>query len=245
MTEGDLCVARVPIFQGLTREEQLHVAEFVRPKTAHAGDIVHSPGQLVSTMLVMHSGQLKVSHTSAGGQEQILRTVRDGDVVGDRAFLTGDRSTDLVVAVEDSRMCALDHAHFSDLLREYPDIGLRMLRTQAHQLSSVERLLGAITSHDVTARVAAYLLDQPATVRDGVRTVRLPIAKKDVAAYLGTTPETLSRRLAALAGRGVIGLPGRRDVTIPDVDALVRAAEPDEQIRAQRSPRGSRRSTGT
>lgn len=226
MPEDDLCVARVPIFQGLTRQEQLHVADFVRPVCVPKGDIVCSPGQSVSRLLVMHTGQLKVSHTAANGQEQILRTVTDGDVVGERAFLTGHRPVDLVVALEDSRMCVFDHADLWALLRDYPDISQRMLLTLSDRLSSVERLLGAVTSSDVNARVAAYLLDLPGSMREGVPTVRLPIAKQDIAAYLGTTPETLSRRLAVLSASGVIELHGRRDVTILDIDALEHVATP-------------------
>lgn len=226
MPLDDLCVSRVPIFQGLTREEQLRVAEFVRPVHVAKGETVYSPGQPVSRLLVMHSGHLKVSHAAANGQEQILRTVTDGDVVGERAFLTGHLPNDLVVALEDSRMCVFDHTDLSALLRDYPDVGLRMLRTLSDRLASVERLLAAITSSDVSARIAAYLLDLPGSIRDGVPTVWLPMAKYEIASYLGTTPETLSRRLAALAASGVIELHGRRDVSILDADALERVATP-------------------
>ncbi|WP_454112497.1 Crp/Fnr family transcriptional regulator [Microbacterium aurum] len=226
MPVDDLCVSRVPIFQGLTREEQLRVAELVRPVHVAKGETVYSPGQSVSRLLVMHSGQLKVSHAAANGQEQILRTVTDGDVVGERAFLTGHLPNDLVVALEDSRMCVFDHTDLSALLRDYPDVGLRMLRTLSDRLASVERLLAAITSSDVSARIAAYLLDLPGSIRDGVPTVWLPLAKYEIASYLGTTPETLSRRLAALSASGVIELHGRRDVTILDIDGLERVATP-------------------
>ncbi|KAA9393989.1 Crp/Fnr family transcriptional regulator [Kocuria coralli] len=227
MPEDELCVGRVPIFQGLTRQEQLHVADFVRPVSVDKGTIVCSPGQSVSRLLVMHKGQLKVSATAPNGQEQILRTVTDGDVVGERTFLTGHRPVDLVVALEDSRMCVFDHADLSGLLRDYPDISQRMLRTLSDRLSSVERLLAAITSSDVNARVAAYLLDLPgSSMRDGIATVRLPMAKQEIAAYLGTTPETLSRRLAAFSASGVIDLHGRRDVSILDADELERVATP-------------------
>lgn len=226
MNENDLCVARVPIFRGLTREEQLHVAEFLHSESVAKGDIVMSPGQTESRLLVMHSGQLKVSHTAANGQEQILRTVTDGDVVGERELLTGARPSDLVVAVEDSQMCVFNQSDFSALLREYPDISQRMLLTLSDRLSSVERLLGAITSNDVSARVAAYLLDLPGKVQAGVPLVTLPMAKKDIAAYLGTTPETLSRRLATLSADSIIELRGRRDVAILDVDALEQVATP-------------------
>ena len=174
----------------------------------------------------MHSGQLKVSHAAANGQEQILRTVTDGDVVGERAFLTGHRPNDLAIALEDSRMCVFDHADLAVLLRDYPNISQRMLRTLSDRLSSVERLLAAVTSSDVNARVAAYLLDLPGSIRDGAAMVRLPMAKQEIAAYLGTTPETLSRRLAALSACGIIELHGRRDVTILDIDALEHVATP-------------------
>lgn len=227
MPEHDLCVSRVPIFQGLTYAEQLRVAEFARPVQVAKGETVHTPGQSMSRLLVMHSGQLKVSHAAANGQEQLLRTVTEGDVVGERSFLTGHRLDDLVVALEDSRMCVFDHADLSALLRDYPDVGLRMLRTLSDRLASVERLLAAITSSDVGARVAAYLLDLPGTIRDGVATVWLPMAKREVASYLGTTPETLSRRLATLSASGLIELEGRRGVRILDIDGLERAATPE------------------
>ncbi|MDO5627086.1 MAG: Crp/Fnr family transcriptional regulator [Mobilicoccus sp.] len=220
----DLCVSRVPIFRGLAREDQERVATFARPLDVAAGEIVGGPAARTTRLLVMHHGQLKVSHLSVDGRERVLRTVGEGDVVGERAFLTGHPSTDLVVALTDSQMCVFDHADLSRLLRDYPDVSQRMLRTLSDRLHSTERLLAAMTSSDVGARVAAYLLDLPGQVRDGVITVRLPMAKQDVAAYVGTTPETLSRRLAALAAAGVIELHGRRDITILDIDALEGAA---------------------
>lgn len=157
----DLCVTRVPIFQGLTRREQIEAAGFARPVTVAKGGTVYAPGQPVSRLLVVHGGRLKISHLAPGGQEQIVRTVSEGDVVGERAFLTGHRPDHFAVALEDSRMCVFDHRDLATLLRAYPDIGLRMLRTLSDRLASAERLLAAITSSDVMARVAAYLLDLP------------------------------------------------------------------------------------
>lgn len=106
-------------------------------------------------MLVVHSGRLKISRVSAGGQEQVLRTADRGDVVGEREFLTGHRPDHVVVAVEDSKMCTFDHGDLSALLGAYPDIGARMLRTVSDRLACTERLLAAVTSSDVTARIAA------------------------------------------------------------------------------------------
>ena len=224
MPENDLCVARVPIFQGLTREEQFDVASFARTLRVSKGETVYSPGQPVSRLLVMHTGQLKISHPTANGQEQLLRTVGDGDVVGERSFLTGHYPEDLAVALTDSTMCVFEHADLSALVRNYPDISQRMLRTLSDRLASVERLLAAVTSSSVSARVAAYLLDLTGHVVDGLVTVQLPLSKRETSAYLGTTPETLSRSLAAFVAANAITMQGHREVTLTDVDWLEREA---------------------
>lgn len=226
MPEDDLCVTRVPIFQGLSREEQLRVAKFARSESVPKGETVYAQGQSMSRLLVIHSGQLKISHAAVNGDEQILRTVTNGDVVGEHAFLTGRDQADHIVALEDSRMCVFAHDDLTVLLRDYPNISQQMLWTLSDRLSSVERRLTAITSTDVSARVAAYLLDLTGKVQDGAYAVQLPMAKHEIAAYLGTTPETFSRRLAAFSASGAIELHGRRGVRILDIEALERVATP-------------------
>lgn len=217
-------MTRVPIFRGMTRPEQEHLASFAKSITVRKGETVYAAGQELSWLLVMHSGQLKISQIAVNGQEQILRTAGVGEVVGERAFITGHRPDHFATAVADSQMCVFDHDDLTNLFHRYPRIGERMLRTLSDRLSSVERMLAAVTSSDVGARVAAYLLDQPGRQRDDGVLVQLPMTKQDVAAYLGTTPETLSRRLAALSDARIIGLIGRRDIVIYDVDALDQAA---------------------
>ena len=118
-------------------------------------------------------------------------------------------------------MCVFDHARLDELVRTYPDIAVAMLRAVSARLVSTERMLAAMTTADVTARVAAYLLDCEVTAGGQGRVrVRLPAAKKDIASFLGTTPETLSRKLAALAREDVIRMAGHSEVEIIDMARL-------------------------
>lgn len=222
---SDLCVAGVPIFQGLARADQEKVARYARPQRFGRGEIVWTPGQPVSKLLVLHTGSLKVVREAANGKQQLLRVASDGDVVGEREFLTGHRPEELVVAMDESQVCSFDHDDLAGLLREFPNVGERMLRTLSDRVHSMERLLAAVTSSDVRARVAAYLLHL-AEREQGGSVLTLPMAKYEVAAYLGTTPETLSRRLAALADEGTVALRGRRVVEILEPARLEAAAEP-------------------
>ncbi|SLC97793.1 Anaerobic aromatic degradation regulator [Mycobacteroides abscessus subsp. abscessus] len=56
-------------------------------------------------------------------------------------------------------------------------------------------------------------------------TITLPMAKKDIASYLGTTPETISRKFTELEDEGLIQqLPGKK-IKIHDLDDLLLYSE--------------------
>ena len=214
----------MPVFALLSPEQQAEVARHVRPVSVPAGATVVRAGERPSRLFVVHEGRIKVSRTSGSGQETILRVLGPGEVSGESGFLTGAPAEDDATAVVGSRLCTLDHAELARLLATMPDIGVGMLRAVAAKLTSAERMLTALTSADVATRVAAYLLDAPSTWEAGRATVHLPLPKNQVAAYLGTTPETFSRRLRALERAGLIEVLPGRDVAIVDPVGLERRA---------------------
>ncbi len=223
---ADTCVSRVPMFAGLTGEQQGEVARHARPVTVAAGGALSRAGEPSSRLFVVHEGRVKVRRLAADGRESIVRVVGPGEATGEDAFLTGGPPAADTIALEDTRVCSFDHGDLAGLLATMPGIGVGMLRALAEKLASSERMVAALTSSDVGARVAAYLLDLPATWAGGRAVVHLPMPKNQVATYLGTTPETFSRRLGALAADGLIEvLPGRR-VAILDPAALAERGDP-------------------
>lgn len=219
---GDhLCVARVPLFQGLTRAEQEQVAQLARPTRLRRGEPIYVAGADVSQLMVVHTGRVKISRISAEGHEQIVRVLVPGDFTGESSFLTGARPDHHATALEEVSMCVFRHADVGRLVERHPSIGLRMLQGLSLRLEETEARLAAVISGDVTSRLADYLLNLPARGGEGGRTVRLPLAKKDIASLLDTTPESLSRQLRRLSDSGVIAQRPGGIVTITDIDALL------------------------
>ena len=215
------CVALVPIFARLSVAQQSDVASFARPVRVGSGEYLIHEGEPTSRLYVVHEGRVKVSRTSASGHETVLGVLGPGEVGGEVTFLTGARPENDTIAMEASRMCVFDHADLAVLLGRYPQIGVGILRTLAVRLASAQRMLTAMVSADVGSRIAAYLLDAPTTWEaSGTAVVHLPLSKKDVAAYLGTTPETLSRRLAEFERAGLLVLRPGRDIAIRDPAGL-------------------------
>lgn len=221
---GDLCVALVPLFQGLHRDDQLDVAGVARPVHLTEGEQVYAPTDGDSQLLVMHTGTVKISRVDVEGREQVLRVLGPGDFVGESAFLTGHRPDHFATALGPASMCAFRHADLGQLVQSHPSIGLRMLQDVSGRLQDAEARLASVISGDVSSRLANYLLSLKGSYRDGVMIVRLPLAKKDIASLLDTTPESLSRQLRRLRDSGVISPRGARDLLIHDVDALMNLA---------------------
>lgn len=217
----DLCVTRVPLFQALTRKEQEAVAALATPTTVARGDRIYSAGDDISQLMVVHTGLLKISRISVDGQEQIIRVLEPGEFVGESAFLNGGRPDHFATALEPGHMCIFRHQDIGALIARHPSIGLRMLQSVSRRLEQTEERLAAATSSDVGSRLARYLVDLPAHHEGSVMTVRLPLAKKDIASLLDTTPESLSRALRRLQESGMIDQQGARAMRIVDLDRLL------------------------
>ncbi|WP_040283778.1 Crp/Fnr family transcriptional regulator [Tessaracoccus massiliensis] len=221
MSSSDTCVSLVPIFTGLDPKQQLEVAGFARPLHFDAGQRVVAAGDSSRRLFVVHSGQVRVVHLLESGREHVVRILGVGDVLGEDSFVLGRRPRHDAYADTAASMCSFDHDDLAALLARYPGIAVRMLQVQSERLANAERMLAAMGGTDVAGRLVAYLLDLPSHPSPEGQVLELPMAKKDVASHLGTTPETLSRKLRELVDDGVLALSGRRGIVIRDIDALL------------------------
>ena len=220
-TREDLCVVQVPLFHGLSYDDQVNVAEVATPTRVDAGEQVYAAGSDTSQLMVVHTGAVKVSRIDAEGREQILRVLGPGEFVGESAFLTGARPDHFTSALEPSSMCVFRHADLGRLVAAHPSIGMRMLQEISRRLAQTETRLASVISGDVTSRLAEYLLSLHGTTTEDGMVVELPLAKKDIASLLDTTPESLSRQLRKLQQSGIAHTQGARGLIIHDIDALM------------------------
>lgn len=222
---ADPCVARVPVFAALAPEDQERVAALARPVRLAAGHGAYASDDAPAQLMVVHTGRLRVARLAPDGAEQLLRVLGPGEFTGEVAVFTGERRDLRATAVDDCSLCVFRHEDLAGLVCAHPEVGLRLLAAVSERLAATEDRLHALTSQGVEMRLADYLLALSSTWADGVATVRLPHAKKDVAALLDTSPESLSRALASLAGRGLVVPGAGRAVTISDPAGLQRLVE--------------------
>lgn len=211
------CVNLVPLFAGLSTEGRRWIAEVAVTRHFQRGEQVHRPGQRAALRIV-HSGRVKVLRISESGAEQLLRILFPGDFHGETSLLAGRPVDSWAEALDPTEVCVLGADQVERLLRERPEVALRMLSSVSARLADAEQQLSSITGASVARRLGEHLLELAAEA--GSATFRLPSTKKDLASYLGTTPETLSRRLGALQDAGLVRLGASGLVEIRDPTGL-------------------------
>lgn len=207
----DLCVQLVALFQDLSGEDQLNIQRSTKFRTFHKGDIVFSPRSDPQLSIVAR-GSMKVYRITSNGREQLLRVIEPGGYEGESQLFGASNQNLYGEALADTMVCVLLRRDFMCLLDAHPQLSIRLLSTISSKMAKVEEQTQFLTMGRVEERLASYLLDLSKSA-GGSRRVRIPMTMKELASYLGTTPETLSRKLRYLEDRRIIARQ-RRDVVI-------------------------------
>lgn len=213
-----LCVAKVPFFNHLTYDEMVKVAEKSTHINFKKGEVIIHDGDPLDYLYIVHQGRVKIYQLFESGKEQLLRILEPGDFMGEMALFTRKEMDSFAEAMEKTEICAIHRNDMQHLMQEHPSIAIKILEQFSERLDQTEKLVGELSAKDVEMRIATYLVEL--AEKSSTLEVVLPMSKKDLASYLGTTQETVSRRLSTFQTNGWIEQDGHRKINIIDIDAL-------------------------
>jgi CRP/FNR family transcriptional regulator len=212
------CVNLVPLFRSLPQKQKEEVAKLVVQHQYVKGDMIYMAGDSVGHFLILEAGQIKISQAAANGKEQLLKVMQPGDFDGEASLFNGNQRNVTATALVNSNVCQIEQDAFQNLLKASSQLAIKLLATMSQQISDLQEEKTLASTTDTTGKLAKYLLETSAGL--GTAQFKLPLKKKDIATYLGTTPETISRIFKQLATDGIIAS-SRSQVTILDEDRLV------------------------
>ena len=192
------------------------------------GEVFLREGVVPDHFGVLLSGHVRAVHFTHEGRPITLLVGWPGDMVGLMAMLAGRPVEGDIQAAEQTEIAVVSRCALETLLAEEPRLALCLLNDCTRQLFEVVGVVKSL-SVDVVARVATYILRrippaEPSTHRRVE--VELSVTRVELAAELGTVPETLSRAFATLRDERVIAGRGRT-VTVLDITALQQRASGD------------------
>ncbi|WP_235803035.1 Crp/Fnr family transcriptional regulator [Limosilactobacillus frumenti] len=196
-----MCVQLVPLFNHLNITKQRQVERLVHHQHVQRGTVVASPDNS-DRLVIIKQGQAQMYQLSISGEKQVQRILTTGDYVGETWLLGAENASSYVEMITASDICILYRTDFLRLINEQQDIALKIMMGQAARINSLRRQNQLLGLPNIEQRLTTYL--QQLVLEQGKSTITLPLKLKDLSSYLGTTPETLSRKLAKLEQTGQI-----------------------------------------
>jgi CRP-like cAMP-binding protein len=195
------------MFKGLETEQLQALAEIAKIKTHEKGELIFSQGEPGIGFFIVKTGRVKVFQVSPEGKEQILKFFSSGEHFAEVPAFDGGCFPASAAAIEDSQLLLFQRTDFLNLLQTQPKIAINMLGIFARHLRQFSRLINDLSLKEVPARLATYLLNLSENTNP-INLLELGMTKAQIAAVLGTIPETLSRAFAKLSQEELIAIEG-------------------------------------
>lgn len=227
MADADIAASlrKLPIFAGLDAATLGRIAEGSRARRLDAGEPVFREGEPVRAFFAVLSGGVRIYRLAEDGREQVLQRVRAGQTFAEAAVLSMKRyPANAAATTTPTELVEIGAETFLALFEGDRRIAKAMVSSLSTWLLRLVGRVEELTVLSAGARLARSLLDLPSVKTDEGLVVELPLAKKDLAASLGITPETLSRTLRKWQDRGVVRIDGAR-VVVRDDEVLLAIAE--------------------
>lgn len=215
-------LGRVKLFEGLPGPQLVSLAEIAALRRVVAGEVVFEAGQPGTHFYAVVSGRVRVYRSAPSGKEQILHVFGAGEAFAEVPVFEGKTYPASAQALEDGVLVSIARKGFVEVLKRDPELALGVLALLSARLRSFVTQIAQLSLKEVPERLAGYLLLLRAAQKKDDLVLDMP--KGQIAAYLGTIPETLSRALKKLSEQGLIETSGGK-VRLLDVEALARLAE--------------------
>ena len=199
----------VQLWRGLPAEQLDVLAKVAIAQTYRKGEIIFLQGDEGRGFFVVISGKVKVFKSSPEGKEQILELFAPREHFAEVPAFDGQCFPASAAALEKTEVLFFPRTIFLELLQQHPTLAVNMLAIFARHLRHFAKLIEDLSLKEVPGRLAAYLL-YLSERQAALSAVELDMTKGQLAAFLGTIPETLSRVFAKLSQDGLISIHGSK-----------------------------------
>ena len=203
----------IPLFSELKEDELNSLTKVSVRQTFKKDNMVLIEEEVGSTMFIILKGRVKISRISDEGREVILSILVDGDFFGEMAILDGQTRSANAITLEDTEMLIIRRENFLQMLHDYPQIAINLLKELAHRLRRSDSQIKSLSLQNALGRVASTLLriaDDSGIIKQGIVEIPHLPPQQDLANMAGTSRETISRVIKTLGQLGYVKKEGSK-----------------------------------
>lgn len=202
----------IPLFSELSIEHLRKLTSISQIKKISAHEIIFLEGDFYKGFYIQLKGSVKIFKTSPEGKESVVHLIKPFNVFADIPLFEGNNYPVSAQALEECLVLFVPKEGFINLIKEEPEISLKMLAGFAKRLKGLVAQVEDLTTKEVKNRLAKFLLKEikiNKTENLPEPFVKLTVPKSALASYIGTITETLSRTFKKFQDQEIIKVKGK------------------------------------
>ena len=216
------------VFNDNSFKERLSSTDFERYLNAkkklsfQKHDIIFDDGEIPKGVYILEKGAAKLSKSGSFGKDQILRFIKEGDIIGYRALLCGENFQAKAEAMTDVECTFLPADIFMDLLEVDPKLSFIMLQKISYELGESSNTITFLAQKTVRERLAEILIlleQKLGTDPEGF--IKISLTREEIANIIGTATESAIRLISEFKQDSLIEVDGR-NIKILNHDKLMK-----------------------
>jgi CRP-like cAMP-binding protein len=220
-------IGRLELFRSLSDDAVREVRVAMQVKRVAKDTVIFEQGQWVDRAYALALGSVRIVQTGSDGGHAIVRFIGPDEVFGAVPLFTDHRFPADAIAAENSTVLSWREKDLLRLIDRYPTIALNVVRVLGQRIGQLQERVREVSTQRAEQRLAhAVIRLAEQAGRSGPRgtTIEIPLRRKDLAEFAGTTLHTASRTVAAWEKAGLLASNGRR-IVVHDLAVIRGLAE--------------------
>lgn len=214
------CPGRPPEWEALDETDLMAFSKGAQARFLEPGATLYLQGDECKGIYCVQTGLVGVRRVDAGGRSALLRLAHPGDILGYSSLLRQVDHLESAESLAPSKICFVGSWVVCPALRRSERLREAFLRRALTELDQLEGDYADLLTKTLRGRLLTLLvsLQRQASARRNadISSFELPLPRKELAALLGATPESVSRMIARLNTEGAVRI-AERHVEIHDL----------------------------
>lgn len=213
-------LSKHPLFRELGRDVHERIAAYATTKHVARGETIFMKGDTGASLFAVCSGTVEVLVPSVEGKNAVMNLINAGEIFGEIALLDGQPRTADALAFTDCTLMVLERRDFLPLLREQPDIAVKLLEILCARVRRTTEQVEEMMFLDLEGRLAKALLRLE---KSSQAPYRISITQRALSEIVGVSREETNKQLQLWSRDNIVRLE-RGGIVVLRASALTQIA---------------------
>lgn len=196
---------QINLFEGIPKEELMSIAEQMFDKECAKKEVLYTPFEVTDSIYILKRGEVTLYH-SREGRKLIIDVLHPGSFFGNISF-ESKQNTHFAEVTEDALICLLPVSDFKKIVKERPEMMLRLIQVMSDKLGDYEERIKS-SLFDAKDKVLHHLriIEEKGkkSILGRLLAGRKKITHEQLSQHSGLSRETVTRVINDLKKEGKI-----------------------------------------